>query len=81
MFMKVGEIGRVQPNPNEVRDIRFVTKDQLEQLVEDSQKNRVKLTPWFALIKDSFLFPWWEKVLTDYDALPENEEKIHDLRN
>jgi hypothetical protein len=26
--------------------------------------NDVQLTPWFALIAEKFLFPWWEQLIS-----------------
>ncbi|CAM0136640.1 isopentenyl-diphosphate delta-isomerase idi1 [Umbelopsis sp. WA50703] len=43
-------------NPNEVRDSRYVTADELRAMFEDPT---VKMTPWFKLICETFLFKWW----------------------
>ncbi|KAG2180992.1 hypothetical protein INT43_008574 [Umbelopsis isabellina] len=43
-------------NPNEVRDSRYVTADELRAMFEDPN---VKMTPWFKLICETFLFKWW----------------------
>ncbi|KAJ2959646.1 hypothetical protein NQZ79_g4962 [Umbelopsis isabellina] len=43
-------------NPNEVRDSRYVTADELRAMFEDPN---VKMTPWFKLICETFLFEWW----------------------
>jgi isopentenyl-diphosphate delta-isomerase len=43
-------------NPNEVRDSKYVTADELKAMFEDPQ---YKFTPWFKLICQSMLFEWW----------------------
>ncbi|KAF1821371.1 IDI1, isopentenyl diphosphate:dimethylallyl diphosphate isomerase [Dissoconium aciculare CBS 342.82] len=43
-------------NPNEVRDSKYVSADELKAMFEDDQ---YKFTPWFKLICQSMLFEWW----------------------
>lgn len=43
-------------NPNEVRDTRYVSADELKLMFEESS---LKFTPWFRLICNSMLFEWW----------------------
>mmetsp|Transcript_464 Transcript_464/g.626 ORF Transcript_464/g.626 Transcript_464/m.626 type:complete len:251 (-) Transcript_464:60-812(-) len=51
----------LKPNPNEVSETRYVTRDQLKALIEQSkQSDDVKITPWFALICENFLYKWWD---------------------
>ena len=45
------------PNPNEVRDSRYVSEEELKMMFENSS---LKFTPWFKLICQSMLFEWWE---------------------
>ena len=58
-------------NPNEVKDYRYVTAEELKAMFED--KN-LKYTPWFKLICETLLFKWWE----NFDNLEpfENEKGI-----
>ncbi|KAF2651467.1 isopentenyl-diphosphate delta isomeras-like protein 1 [Lophiostoma macrostomum CBS 122681] len=44
-------------NPNEVRDTRFVSQDDLKAMFEDKS---LKFTPWFQLICKSMLYEWWD---------------------
>jgi isopentenyl-diphosphate delta-isomerase len=44
-------------NPNEARDSRFVSQDDLRKMFKDPS---LKFTPWFKLICDSMLFEWWD---------------------
>lgn len=51
----------VAPNPNEVRDIVYVSQDELRAMFADPN---LKFTPWFRLICDSLLFKWWDQLET-----------------
>jgi isopentenyl-diphosphate delta-isomerase len=52
----------LRPNDNEVMDQRFVTRDQLKQLIAASKSDGTLLTPWFKLIVDKFLWTWWDRL-------------------
>lgn len=45
------------PNPNEAKDTRYVSEEELKAMFEDDS---LKFTPWFKLICQSMLFEWWE---------------------
>ena len=45
------------PNPNEVRDTRYVSQKVLKDMFAEGS---LKFTPWFKLICESMLFEWWE---------------------
>ncbi|KAL0075857.1 isopentenyl pyrophosphate dimethylallyl [Phycomyces blakesleeanus] len=51
----------VKPSPNEIRDIKYVTPDELRAMFADPN---VPMTPWFKLICNTFLFDWWKKIDT-----------------
>ena len=44
-------------NPNEVRDSKYVTAEELKSMFNQEQYN---FTPWFKLICESMLFEWWK---------------------
>jgi len=48
-------------NPNEARDHRYVTMDELKRMFEDKS---LKFTPWFKLICETMLFEWWQHLDT-----------------
>lgn len=54
----------VDPNPDEVADIKYVNQDQLKELLRkaDAGEEGLKLSPWFRLVVDNFLFKWWDHV-------------------
>ncbi|KAF9350844.1 isopentenyl-diphosphate delta-isomerase idi1 [Mortierella sp. AD094] len=75
----------MNPSPNEVRDVRWVTKDELKVLLEKgvTPNSGIIVTPWFKLICDNLLFSWWDRMLTEGDvakvAKAEEVEKIYRL--
>ena len=46
-------------NPNEVRDARYVSADELKVMFEEPG---LIFTPWFKLICNSMLFEWWSQL-------------------
>ncbi|XP_062075703.1 isopentenyl-diphosphate Delta-isomerase I-like [Humulus lupulus] len=54
----------VKPNPDEVDDIKYVNWDELKELLRkaDAGEGGLKLSPWFRLVVDNFLFKWWGHV-------------------
>lgn len=60
LFMK-GDV-TVTPNPNEVAAVQYVEPDELRDLVRraTSGEDGVKLSPWFRLVVDNFLYTWWD---------------------
>ncbi|KAI0165485.1 NUDIX hydrolase domain-like protein [Xylariaceae sp. FL1272] len=59
-------------NPNEVRDAKYVSPDDLKTLFKDPS---LKFTPWFKLICESMLFEWWEKLDSGLEKFT-NEQEI-----
>nr|AHA43673.1 isopentyl pyrophosphate isomerase [Plagiochasma appendiculatum] len=54
----------VKPNPEEVADVQYVNKEQLQELVNKAKTGAdgVKLSPWFQLVVENFLYDWWKKL-------------------
>uniref|UniRef100_A0A6B2LGU1 isopentenyl-diphosphate Delta-isomerase n=1 Tax=Arcella intermedia TaxID=1963864 RepID=A0A6B2LGU1_9EUKA len=61
-------------NNNEVMAYRYVTPQQLKELF---QQDGLKITPWFKLIVENFIFKWWEK-LEDLSSF-QDPSTIHKL--
>lgn len=51
----------LDPSPNEVRDVCYVSADELKAMFEQPG---LKFTPWFKLICNSMLFEWWSHLGT-----------------
>lgn len=56
------------PNPNEVCETRFVDRAQMLEMLRAAEAGELRLTPWFAMIAEQFLFRWWDD-LDDASAL------------
>ncbi|PWA49821.1 isopentenyl pyrophosphate isomerase [Artemisia annua] len=54
----------VNPNPDEVAAIKFVNQEELKELLRkaDAGEEGLKLSPWFRLVVDNFLYKWWDHV-------------------
>lgn len=55
-------------NPNEVRDTRYVSPEELKAMFKDPE---LKFTPWFKLICESMLFEWWGHLDSGLDKFKE----------
>ncbi|WFD25657.1 isopentenyl-diphosphate Delta-isomerase [Malassezia nana] len=72
-------------NFNEVCDVKWVSIDELKALMNELDPSA--FTPWFKLIVNAFLFPWWQELLDkksgetyDAKALAQHEnDTIHRL--
>ncbi|KAJ1333719.1 isopentenyl-diphosphate Delta-isomerase [Microdochium nivale] len=62
----------VVANPNEVRDTKWVSPDELREFFKTPE---LKFTPWFKLICESMLFEWWESLDSGLDKYT-NEQEI-----
>uniref|UniRef100_A0A224X480 isopentenyl-diphosphate Delta-isomerase n=1 Tax=Hypericum kalmianum TaxID=473045 RepID=A0A224X480_9ROSI len=54
----------INPNPDEVAAVKYVNREQLKEILRkaDSGEEGLKLSPWFRLVVDNFLFKWWDHV-------------------
>lgn len=49
----------LSPNPEEVRDTRWVTRAELQEMLSDRE---LKWSPWFRIIVEKWLLPeWWSE--------------------
>ncbi|BFY98044.1 hypothetical protein BsWGS_01084 [Bradybaena similaris] len=62
-------------NPNEVKSYRYVTPLELKDLIERADSDGILVTPWFKLIVENFLYPWWNKL--DHIDTQADRETIH----
>ena len=65
----------IKPNKIEIEETKYVNLEELEALFDD---NKVKIGPWFRLIKENFLNDIW-KALDNLDEIGDN--KIHNMGN
>ncbi|KAH9606750.1 hypothetical protein KSS87_009533 [Heliosperma pusillum] len=54
----------LKPNPDEVADIKYVNREELKEICRkaDAGEDGVKLSPWFRLVVDNFMYKWWDHV-------------------
>jgi isopentenyl-diphosphate delta-isomerase len=52
----------LNPNPEEVQSFRYVTKEEMKDILENQQKYNIKITPWVKLLAKSFLFSYWDNL-------------------
>ena len=73
---------KLQPNPDEVADVKYVNREQLKELIKkaDAGEDGVKLSPWFRLIVDNFLMRWWDNVEKGTLSEVVDMETIHKLK-
>ena len=67
----------LQPNPNEVKAVDYVSRGELAGFLARLETEGVRPTPWFRLISDTWLTRWWENL----DSLGrfEDHQTIHRL--
>lgn len=53
---------RVSANFNEVKSYRYVSADELHELLKEAEEedSEITITPWFKAIANKFLFNWWQ---------------------
>ena len=66
-------------NRNEVGDERYVNKDELIDMMND--EHNYSFTPWFKIIVEKFLFPWWTELLNRSANGSVNANSLNDLRD
>lgn len=65
----------LNPDPNEIKSYCYVTKEELEELLKKAASGEIKITPWFQIIAETFLFKWWDN-LSNLNQFVDHE-KIH----
>ncbi|KAH9252477.1 isopentenyl-diphosphate delta-isomerase [Batrachochytrium salamandrivorans] len=76
IFIFQGKV-TVKANPNEVKSSLYVTKDELKAMFDTADTTGIKITPWFRLIVETFLYKWWDN-LGNLPAL-KDADTIHRL--
>ena len=73
---------KLQPNPDEVADVKYVNREQLKELIQkaDAGEDGVKLSPWFRLMVDNLLMGWWDHLEKGTLSEAADMETIHNLK-
>ena len=67
---------KLTPNPDEVQDLRYVTKREMQQLLVNYRESDVKITPWVRLLARDFLFLYWDN-LNNLDHIAQPDKIVH----
>ncbi|XP_057620661.1 isopentenyl-diphosphate Delta-isomerase 1-like [Chionomys nivalis] len=65
----------LNPDPNEIKSYCYVSKEELKEMMKKAASGEIKLTPWFKIIADTFLFKWWDNL--NHLSQFVDHEKIH----
>lgn len=65
----------LNPDPNEIKSCCYVSKEELKEMMKKAASGEIKLTPWFKIIADTFLFKWWDNL--NHLSQFVDHEKIH----
>uniref|UniRef100_A0A2K6SRS8 Isopentenyl-diphosphate Delta-isomerase 1 n=1 Tax=Saimiri boliviensis boliviensis TaxID=39432 RepID=A0A2K6SRS8_SAIBB len=52
----------LNPDPNEIKSYCYVSKEELKELLKKAANGEIKITPWFQIIAETFLFKWWDNL-------------------
>jgi isopentenyldiphosphate isomerase len=52
----------IVPNRDEVQQVRWFTRDELDKFMRDARRNEHRVSPWFALIYTHYLQNWWDNL-------------------
>eukprot|EP00073_Rattus_norvegicus_P041032 XP_008770016.1 PREDICTED: isopentenyl-diphosphate delta-isomerase 2-like isoform X2 [Rattus norvegicus] len=50
---------KICPDPSEVSSFSYLTREELEELLERGARGEVQVTPWLRFIVEQFLYAWW----------------------
>ncbi|XP_006987911.2 isopentenyl-diphosphate delta-isomerase 2-like [Peromyscus maniculatus bairdii] len=49
----------ISTDPSEISSFDYLTREELEGLLERGARGEVKVTPWLRIIAERFLYGWW----------------------
>lgn len=70
----------VNPNPEEVQQIKYVDQQGLKRFIDEAQTNGDLVAPWFNLIQAQFLATWWPAVTQGTVQTLVEADKIYRLK-
>jgi isopentenyl-diphosphate delta-isomerase len=63
-------------NLNEVSEIRYVSKEELKELLAQEERQEIMLSPWFKAVAQRWLPMWWEALIAGKVDSVKDTEKI-----
>jgi len=70
LFLRTSQPPVITPNVEEVQDVEWVARTDMQDFLRDLEHRGVGITPWFRLISQKLLPFWWE-----------NLDRIHELQD
>lgn len=68
-------------NPNEVSEVRYLKRSELEGLLAAEEKGELMLSPWFRACSVELLPKWWDAILTGKVEEAKDTGTIHSLQS
>ena len=65
--LEKGEVLQLDPNPDEVMDVAWVSSEELKARMADPS---LLWSPWFRVIARELLFPWWADLKAAFKLKP-----------
>jgi len=62
LFLRSNKSLQLDPNPDEVKSIEWVSKRHLHEFLQNLEHQGVGITPWFRLISKNLLPMWWDNI-------------------
>lgn len=59
---------------NEIKSYCYVSKEVTEKMLKKAASDESKITPWFQIIVEAFLFKWWDN-LTHLNQFVDHEKR------
>ncbi|XP_052013125.1 isopentenyl-diphosphate delta-isomerase 2-like [Apodemus sylvaticus] len=50
---------KISADPSEVSSFSYLTREELQELLERGTQGDVQVTPWLRIIVERFLYAWW----------------------
>ena len=70
----------LNPNPNEISEVKWVTRDELESMLIDEDENAGTIAPWFRCIAALVMNEAWWQAVGNSEALGSLVDgQIHDM--
>ena len=78
LFIKPDAPVTIEPNPDEIDDVKWVNREELREMMDPS--SGLRWSPWFRIICERFLDAWWSDLERTIESdAHEDFETIHEV--
>ena len=78
LFIKPDAQVTIEPNPDEIDDVKWVNREELREMMDPS--SGLRWSPWFRIICERFLDAWWSDLERTIESdAHEDFETIHEV--